>query len=52
MLIERQGEVYMIDRDNCVFKVFGLTFVSRNDLKRHLKDTLLDGVSYNIIYMK
>lgn len=45
MLIDGEGEVYMIDRDNCVFKVFGLRFVNRKDLRQHLKNTLLDGVS-------
>ncbi|XP_063617921.1 mRNA-capping enzyme [Cydia splendana] len=43
MLIDGEGEVYMIDRDNCVFKVFGLRFVHRKDLRQHLRDTLLDG---------
>ncbi|XP_052757830.1 mRNA-capping enzyme [Galleria mellonella] len=43
MLIDGEGEVYMFDRDNCAFKVFGLRFLHRHDLRRHLKDTLLDG---------
>uniref|UniRef100_A0A2A4JQW3 mRNA-capping enzyme n=1 Tax=Heliothis virescens TaxID=7102 RepID=A0A2A4JQW3_HELVI len=43
MLIDGEGEVYMLDRDNCVFKVFGLRFPHRKDLRRHLKNTLLDG---------
>ncbi|XP_059059297.1 mRNA-capping enzyme [Achroia grisella] len=43
MLIDGEGEVYMLDRDNCVFKVFGLRFLHKQDLRRHLKDTLLDG---------
>lgn len=43
MLIDGEGEVYMLDRDNCVFKVFGLRFLYRKDLTRHLKNTLLDG---------
>ncbi|KAJ0181624.1 hypothetical protein K1T71_002346 [Dendrolimus kikuchii] len=43
MLIDGEGEVYMIDRDNCVFKVYGLRFLHRKDLRRHLKNTLLDG---------
>lgn len=52
MLIDGEGEVYMLDRDNCVFKVFGLRFLHRKDLRRHLKNTLIDGVSlcaYSII---
>ncbi|RVE54673.1 hypothetical protein evm_000794 [Chilo suppressalis] len=43
MLIDGEGEVYMLDRDNCVFKVFGLKFLHRKDLRKHLKNTLLDG---------
>lgn len=43
MLIDGEGEVYMLDRDNCVFKVFGLRFLHRKDLRRHLKNTLIDG---------
>ncbi|VVC93221.1 unnamed protein product [Leptidea sinapis] len=42
MLIEDKDKVYMIDRDNCVFQVHGLTFL-HNTEKRHLKKTLLDG---------
>ncbi|XP_022820848.1 mRNA-capping enzyme isoform X2 [Spodoptera litura] len=43
MLIDGEGEVYMLDRDNCVFKVHGLQFLYRKDLRRHLRNTLLDG---------
>ncbi|KAM3962822.1 RNA guanylyltransferase and 5'-phosphatase mRNA capping enzyme [Aphomia sociella] len=43
MLIDGEGEVYMLDRDNCAFKVHNLRFLHRNDLTRHLRDTLLDG---------
>ncbi|CAK1549641.1 unnamed protein product [Leptosia nina] len=42
MLIDGEDEVYMIDRDNCVFKVHGLRF-PHNKANRHLRDTLLDG---------
>ncbi|CAG9784640.1 unnamed protein product [Diatraea saccharalis] len=43
MLIDGEGEVYMLDRDNCVFKVFGLKFLYKKDLRKHLRNTLLDG---------
>lgn len=43
MLIDGENEVYMFDRDNCVFKVSGISFRHRKDLRKHLKDTLLDG---------
>ncbi|XP_053602139.1 mRNA-capping enzyme [Plodia interpunctella] len=43
MLIDGEDEVYMLDRDNCVFKVRGLKFPHRKDLRRHLTNTLLDG---------
>ncbi|XP_047506957.1 mRNA-capping enzyme [Pieris napi] len=42
MLIEDENQVYMIDRDNCVFQVHGLRF-PHNKANRHLRDTLLDG---------
>lgn len=45
MLIDGDDEVYMLDRDNCVFKVSGLKFLHSKDRRRHLKNTLLDGVS-------
>lgn len=51
MLIDGEGEVYMFDRDNCVFKVFGLRFLHREDLSRHLKGTLIDGVSVRYLCM-
>lgn len=44
MLILQENEIYFIDRDNCVFQVSGLKFPHRKDLKRHLVNTLLDGV--------
>lgn len=45
MLIDGQNEVYFFDRDNNVFKVSNLTFLFRKNLREHLRDTLLDGVS-------
>ncbi len=44
MLIAGVNEVYMVDRDNCVFHVPGLYFPKRKDLHLHLSDTLIDGV--------
>lgn len=47
MLVQGDGEVYFIDRDNSVFQVNGLTFPHvRED--RCLRDTLMDGVCYKI----
>lgn len=43
LLINAEDEVYFFDRNNTVFKVEGLRFVHRKDLRRHLRDTLLDG---------
>jgi len=43
MLIDGEDEIYFIDRDNCVFKVTGLTFIHRKDPNRHIKDSVLDG---------
>ena len=43
MLIDGQDETYFIDRDNCVYKISGLTFLHRKDKNKHIQDTLLDG---------
>lgn len=43
MLIERHGEVYMLDRDNQVFQVENLTFWKRKQLENPLNNTLVDG---------
>ncbi|CAG9814037.1 unnamed protein product [Phaedon cochleariae] len=43
MLIDGENEVFFFDRDHNIFHVEGLRFVHRKDIRRHLKDTLLDG---------
>ncbi|KAJ8952496.1 hypothetical protein NQ318_003292 [Aromia moschata] len=43
MLIDGEDEVYFFDRDHNVFQVNGVRFVHRKDIRRHLKNTLLDG---------
>ncbi|XP_076243664.1 mRNA-capping enzyme-like [Calliopsis andreniformis] len=43
MLIQGDGEIYFIDRDNSVFQVNGLTFPHPRDTSRTLRDSLLDG---------
>lgn len=43
MLIDGKDEVYFLDRDNCIYKISGLTFLHRKDRDRHIADTLLDG---------
>ena len=43
MLINGKDETYFIDRDNCVYKISGLTFLNRKDKHEHLTDTLVDG---------
>ena len=43
MAILGRDRVYMIDRDNTVFKISGLTFPRRKDPTSHLTDVLLDG---------
>lgn len=45
MMIQADGEIYFIDRDNSVFQVNGLTFPHPRDISRTIGDTLLDGVS-------
>ena len=43
MAILGKDQVFMIDRDNAVFKISGLQFPNRKDPSTHLTDTLLDG---------
>ena len=43
MLMDGKDETYFIDRDNCVYKISGLTFLNRKDKHEHLTDTLVDG---------
>lgn len=45
MLILQENEVYCVDRDNSIFQVDSLKFPHRKDPRRHLTNTLLDGVS-------
>lgn len=49
-LVDGPNEVFMVDRDNTVFHIPGLNFRQRKDLKLHLRDTLLDGVSILKVY--
>ena len=49
MLIQKNGEIFFIDRDNSVFQVNGLTFPHPRDTRKILRDTLLDGVSTHTI---
>lgn len=44
LLIQGDGELFFIDRDNSVFKINNIKFPHVNDKKRTLRDTLLDGV--------
>ena len=43
MFIDGKDETYLIDRDNCVYKISGLTFLNRKDQHEHLTDTLVEG---------
>lgn len=45
MLIDGPNGIFFVDRDNAVFQVERLTFLHRKDERRHLSNTLLDGVS-------
>lgn len=46
MLIDREDEIYFIDRDNSVFKAEGLRFPRRKEPDEHIANTLLDGVIF------
>ena len=43
MCILGKDQIYMVDRDNTVFKISNLTFPRRKDPNSHLTDVLLDG---------
>ena len=43
MYIKGPFQIYFIDRENAVFQIEGLSFVSLRDRNRHLVDTLVDG---------
>ena len=45
MYVRKEGEVYMLDRDNAVFSVPSIRFPSRKSPDQHLNETLIDGVS-------
>ena len=49
MYIRKEGEIYMLDRDNAVFSIPKLQFPSRKHVGQHIKDTLVDGVSWSNI---
>lgn len=46
MLIQGDGQIYFIDRDNSIFSVTGLNFYNCMDTRKRLGETLLDGVSF------
>ena len=45
LLILKEREVYLIDRDNNVFGAPQFHFPQRKNLHDHIYDTLIDGVS-------
>lgn len=49
MLIDGCNEVYLFDRDHNIFHVKGLRFPCRKQPQMHIKDTLIDGVSFNVV---
>ena len=48
MLILKEKEIYLIDRDNNVFAAPQFHFPQRKSLEEHVYDTLLDGVSQEL----
>lgn len=50
MLILKEREIYLIDRDNNVFAAPQFHFPQRKILKEHIYDTLIDGVRENRHY--
>ncbi|CAG0916172.1 unnamed protein product [Notodromas monacha] len=43
MLIDGRDQIFMLDRDNRIFKVPRLRFPKRKDMKGDVRDTLVDG---------
>lgn len=50
VLVDGLNEVFMVDRDNIVFYIFGFNFRQRKDFKLYLRDIFLDGVSIFKVY--
>ena len=50
MYINGKNDVFMLDRDNSVFRVQNLTFPKRKEPEKHLENTLLDGVSKYLFF--
>lgn len=46
MLIDGEDSIYMLDRNNDVFEIKNLRFPDCKDFKKHLTDTLIDGVCF------
>ena len=46
MLIDGPDDVYMVDRDNAVYKVPLIKFPRRKEPAANITETLLDGVRY------
>lgn len=44
MYIRKEGEIYMLDRDNAVFLIPNLQFLSLKHEGHNLNETLVDGV--------
>ena len=51
MYINGRDSIFMLDRDNSVFRVRNLFFPHRKDLDKHLMSTLIDGVMKYCILM-
>lgn len=50
MLIHKENGIYFFDRDNSCFQVSGLRFPCKDDFNTHIYDTLIDGVSINLLF--
>ena len=46
MYIKDRKQIFLVDRDNSVFLIPGLTFPSRKRPGEHVKETLADSVSH------
>ena len=43
MYIKEKSEIYLLNRNNNVFQIEGLSFPCKDDITRSLKETLIDG---------
>jgi mRNA-capping enzyme len=52
MLIDGENKIYMFDRNHHVYQISHLRFPKDAECTRHLTNTLVDGVSINLLFRR